>query len=485
MQTINWQENGFFEEEQDNPSSQDQLHNSNNNMGVKENQDIEIMQLSKYQDPSQDKHRQAYISVLEKFSILLSNQDLHTIAKDLLTEDVEVFIFSSSGRAPVRDVKGPDGFINLYKDNQIKERRVREIYVDVEKSTACQICNYSITYPDSNSPEEEVASEVFTISGERISKYRAFFGRPVYNAEYLEDPLEPTKKDEMLAKVKEINCALAGQPDFEKAASLLHENFEYRIWRWDDCKGLVLSKNNFVSSFATLQENLVITSVVPYELYSDPQAKFIASTYVYHLEEKLSGKKFIWLSTCAYGFDGNLHVIKVNQQGELHPEGEVDIPFETFTREKLVQLLSLFYWRIESGLDLMYSDKVLYDCTVWDFVFAGIPNQGPYKGLKHIEKVMAGRDICQNAQPDFVRVIDAFVDTNYKSHDIAFCLLYSHGPCYIDGVVLKDKTIDCIAFARMAFENGKIAKVLDFVCLVPEQIPTPFDDKTFHCTNLK
>lgn len=476
MQTISWQENGFFEEEDQ--SNKGQTHN-NNNMVVEDNRDI--LQLKKYQDPYQGKQRQAHISLLEKFATLMTNQDIHAIAKDLLSEDVEVFIFSASGRVPNKFARQPKRFIDLFTNLQIHERRVRETYVDVEKNTACQISNFRISYQDSsNSLEDEVAAEVFTINGERISKYRAFFGRPIYNAEYPEDPLEPTKKDRMLAKVKEINCALAGQPDFDKVASLLHENVEYRLWRWDDFKGSALTKSDFASSFAALQEKMAIKSVIPYELYSEPQGKFIASTYVYHLEDTRSGQKFVWFSTCTYGFDANFNVVKVSQQGELHPEGEVEIPFETFSREKLLERVGEFYWRVESSVDMMYNDRVLYDCTLWDFVFDGVPNSGPYKGLKQIEKMMSGRDICQNAQPDFVKVIDGYVDINSQSHDTAFCILFSHGPWFEDGVIIEGKTMECIAFTRMAFEQGKIAKVLDFVCMVPTEIPTPFDDKTLN-----
>ena len=63
-------------------------------------------------------------------------------------------------------------------------------------------------------------------------------------------------------------------------ASLLHENIEYKIWRWDDFKCFTLTQTDFVSDFNDIQEKMMIRSIIPYELYSGPQSKFIAATYV-------------------------------------------------------------------------------------------------------------------------------------------------------------------------------------------------------------
>ena len=193
----------------------------------------------------------------------------------------------------------------------------------------------------------------------------------------------------MLARVKELNYALAGQPNLERVASLLHEFTEYKIWSWDEQKCFTFHKSDLVHNFHSLEENFTIECIVPYEVYSEIREKqYIMSTYIYYLEDKTTcpGKKYVWLSTSVFSFDQDLNISQICQQGELYPENESSIPFESFSREMIMQKADNLQKLLKSGADMFYSGKVDFNCSIFRFGPNYSVGLGYFEGMKQVEK---------------------------------------------------------------------------------------------------
>lgn len=334
MHTIQWQicndtSDGYNEEL---PT----IKNKKETMQSEEGTQGEIVQLAEWKDPTKDEYRQAYIALFQQFNSLLPLPSPEEVTKDLLTDDCEAFFLDSSARMPVQYSNGPKEFLELYISLGIQTRCVLQTNVDVDKSTVCQLARYQMLDQEHNKVIDEAALEIYTIKESRISKYRVTFGHLKQELDDIPDPLEPTRIDKMLAKVKRINYTLAGEPNLEELAGLLHEKTQYKIWRWGDSKCFTFSKAEFVTDFRSLEEQMNIVSIIPYEMVSDPGAEFISATYENYLVEESSGsgKKFVWLSNSIYEFDKDITLTKVIQQGEPHAEGQMEIPFEVIDKKK-------------------------------------------------------------------------------------------------------------------------------------------------------
>ena len=143
----------------------------------------------------------------------------------------------------------------------------------------------------------------------------------------MKDMFEISTQDQMKAIIKQINCNLANQPDFEKVATLLDQSVECKVWHWDQQKCHVFNKDDFSTQREFLEsKNVKLECVVPFEVLVEE--KGIIGTYVYYFKEDSQEERYLWICRCAYIFNKNLDIIKMSQFGEMYCEGGVAIPFE-------------------------------------------------------------------------------------------------------------------------------------------------------------
>jgi hypothetical protein len=233
-----------------------------------------------------------------------------------------------------------------------------------------------------------------------------------------------------------------------------------------------------------MQENFVIKSIVPYEVYSE--AKVAVGTYVYHLEGitgDYANKKYVWLTTCFYKLDDNYKIIRVSQQGELHLEGEVKPQFEVYPREKLVQKAQSLFTKGPT-LELFYGDVFALNCITYTFGPEGSPTDhlGFCKGTAVVDRTKEWRKSTQTLSfKSFivkeVRFAESLVDHSDSSYDIAI-IIYRFLKVLDDPEQKGDdyKEMGTISVSVMKFEHGKIIKAYGFLTEVPDPIPSPFDD---------
>ena len=290
---MNWENTDFSEEEKESSSSQTGV--STEDMSV-EAEEKKFLQLAKFQDPIANIERQEYIALMDRFGELIVKQSLEEIKDELLTRNCLCFLFNLFEDACAVYSQGNEDYLNLYRGTEIREKRTKSTHIEIEKKTGCQISECKIVYPGSSEVTDQVIFELFRFEGLRIWKYIACFGMKTVS-HGVEDAFELSRKDLMLAKVKELNCAFAGQPNLDRIASLFHESTEYKIWSWDDQKCFTFHKCDLASDFYFLQEKFAIECIVPYEVYSESrETQYIISTYVYHLEDRMTcpGKKYMW-----------------------------------------------------------------------------------------------------------------------------------------------------------------------------------------------
>lgn len=473
---MNW-ENADVDFEEEKEASQD---NTNNQSAQSAN--LMAFQLSRYQNPSNDSQRQSYISLITEFGIRLVSQQIHKLAEELLTEDSECFLTNFLNGKPVRYSIGNKDFLNLFKGYQIIERNVRETHVDLAKNVAFQISEWTIYSEETTLSSQQAVLEIFTIKDLRILRYRASFATKT-EAHGSGDVFEPTRKDIMLAKVKEINYAVADQPDLEKITSLLHENTEYKIWSWEDQAYRTFHKHDFVEGFRSLEQNYKLKCIVPYEIYSERE--YIIGTYAYHMEDVSiePGRKCVWLSTCIYSFDKDINISMVSQQGELYAEDEVMAPFEVFTREKIEEIVRGIQGRWPS-VELFCSHKIHFDCAVSRFGPLRSPNIGSFRGFKEIEKLNINLNVT-TLKFEWSKLVDIFIDHHDPSYEVALALVCSQGKIERPNYEYQDQYINFYNVAQYSFENGQLAKLHQFFCEIPESIPSLFDDDNFEAINVR
>lgn len=476
---MNWENANLLFEETETRCAQARL-----NERMEEEQDrIENIQLKKFQDPQKNLERQAKLALLKHFGDLLKANNVNDMVNSVLTDDCEFFLFSSTGRTPAQYCLHPKDIHNLYKGMQIQERIVRETYIDLEKGTAVQLCNFRILYEGDDDPVDEIVAEVFTIKDHKISKYRAFACK-MTPAHGDSDPFENTTKDRALAVVTQVNYALSGQPNFEKVAGLLHENVKYKIWSWDSQKCYILEKHNFVENLQqNMQENFVIKRIVPYEVFTE--GKVAVGTYAYHLEGITGGyvnKKYVWLTTCYYVLNEDNKIIKASQQGDLHLEGEVEPQFKVYPREKLLQkIMGIF--KTGPTIELFYSDVFALNSIAYVFGPETAPNIGYNKGTTIVDKMKdwANRHSNENATPKPEnplerKLVESFVDCCESSYDIVILIhMISLGLTHLEEINHNAEGTTIIV-SIFKLEHGKIMKAYGFVMPIPESIPSLFTD---------
>ena len=406
---MNWENTDFSEEEKESSSSS-QNGVSTEDMSV-EVEEKKCLQLTKFQDPVTDIERQEYIALMNRFGELIVKQSLEDIKNELLTDNCLCFLFNLFEDASSTSSQGSEKFLGLYRGAEIREKQTKTTHVDVEKKAGCQISDCKIVYPGSSEVTDQVMFELFRFEGSRIWKHIACFGaKTVYHG--IEDPFELSRKDLMLAKVKELNCAFAGQPNLDRIASLFHESTEYKIWSWDDQRCFTFHKCDLVSNFHNLEENFTIECIVPYEVYSETrETQYIISTYAYHLEDKtiFPGKKYMWLSTSIFSFDRNLNITQICQQGELYPEDEAFIPFEALSTNAIKQKALDLIEFLKLGPELFYSGKADFNCMLARYGPKCSPTVGIFQGMKQVEKLQ--KSVYVNCKKvNWTKVPDIFVD---------------------------------------------------------------------------
>lgn len=451
---------------------------------IEDQEEKKTIQLQKYQDPTLNQTRQSYLVLLARFSESISNS-LIDKTESLFTDDCNFFLFDSTGRTSVRHCLQPKDLHDFYKGLQIRERIVRETFIDLEKGTVIQLCNFKIIYNGQDNPVDDVVVEIFTITSGKISKYRAFIGE-ITPEHCIEDPFEISKKEIILRKVKQINYAFAGQPDLEKIASLFNEKTKYKIWSWDSHKFFTFEKHDLVKRFRTeIEENYIIESIIPYEVFTE--GMFVYGTYVWHLEKKSNqnkNEKHIWLSTCVYAFDQDLNIIKINQQGEFGLEDELKIPFAAFSREKLIEKVHFITKDIRRGSEVFFKDLVDFSHVTYIFGPKGFPTVGCFKGIEKIESIITqwkeGRILHSPS-----RCVDVYADTNHNGYDIVVLIHCTEEVLDYPGYKYNGLELSTISVSVFSLANGKLVKTFGIFSEVSEPIISPFDDPSFESVNIK
>ena len=480
---MNWENIEFLEEEKE--SSSLQTGASTEDMSV-ETEDRKLLQLAKFQDPITNIERQKYIALMNRFSELIVKQSLEEIKDELLTESCLCFLLNLFEDANVVYSQGNEGFLSLYRSTEIREKRTRTTHIDVEKKTGCQISECKIVYNGSSEMTDQVMFELFNFEDSRICKYRAGFGLKTVS-HGVEDAFDLTRKDLMLAKVKELNCALADQSNLDRIASLLHESTEYKIWSWDGQKCFTFHKCDLVNNFHSLEENFAIERIVPYEVYSETtEIQYIISTYVYHLKDKVTfpGTKYVWLSTSVFTFDHDLNIMRICQQGELYPENEASIPFEAFSTDEIKQRALDLILFLQKGPEIFYSGKADFNCTLARYGPKESPTIGLFQGMKQVEKLQKSMRVSSK-KIDWTKVPEIFVDFNGPSYDAVFLSSIVEATLSYPEYKYCGQLIDFLGMSVYLFENGKVTKIYQFYIDVPEIIISPFDDQDIEGVTVK
>lgn len=445
-------------------------------------------QLQKLQDSQRNEKRQAYVTIMSQFGDLLCNSNKEEIINSLLTDDCEVFLFNFADIAPVQYSFGHEGFTKLFVDKIVLRREVKEAYVSLKKTTGFQICNCEILDQSKGSTISQFSFETFSFRENKISKYRASYGvMPTnYNPESI---FKPTKQEKMLAKVKELNYAWADQPDFEKIASLLPVGAEYKFYRWKDNKCFSFDKHNLVSEFRTsLEEGFVITSVVPFE--SSSEAQFIMGSSVFFLEGKndLYGQRFIWVSTSVFSFDQNQNIKKISQQGDLYPEDEMLIPFQVHSPAKLRDRLIEYAkasTKIKDEITMFSaSDRFHFSFQINSFGCPDTLFTGQIKGFSQCDELNKAIFDKDKTLEKLTRV-DIFQDIDDPCYDSIILIDSNKGMINKESSPYCGKEINFYSISKISFENGKLAKQTSFYCVIPDPIPSPFDDVSFIDVNIR
>jgi len=477
---MNWQDSDLYmEAEEERKIIQLEKQNSLK----EEREERKALQLAKFHDPAKNPERQAYLDLMDRFGQLLVENSLEEIANQLMTPDCEIFAFDSSGGEPVKYSKPNYGLTELLRSIRILERVVRESNVDIKKGMCCQICNVRVS-DGSGGVMEKVTFEIFTIKDWKISKYRSNVGKLV-EAHGTGDIFEKSRKDLILQKMKEINYALVEQ-DFGKLAGMFHENGQYKMWTWDQQKFFVFTRANMAARFRDTEENLEIKCIVPYEVFTGTKEDiaFGVGSYAYYLQNRKNPREeYVWLSTCAYSFDKDFMVVGANQQGELHEEDKIDIPFEVYCRDRLVQRVHDFYNNIGPNYDLWYNDVMDFACDIIKITADDLPFVGRYKGMDHVDKIMPLKSgAC--IQMKFIKPIEIYVDLQDSSYDVAIVVGIGEGILNFEGYKHYGKTVDMINFMKLSFENGKLVRSISLMGEIPEPIASPFLDSDFTCQNI-
>jgi len=481
---MNWQDSDLYmEAEEERKHTQLQKQNSQNSSLREERESKKALQLQKFNDPSKDPQRQAYIDLMNKFGQLLAQNFYEEITTDLMTPDCEIFIFDSSGGEPVRYSKPNQSLADLLKSLRVQERVVRESNVDVKKGTCFQICNVMVS-DGVGGLTEKVTFDMFTVKEGKISKFRSSSGCLV-EAHGPEDVFAKTRKDLILQRMKEINYALVEQ-DFRKLADMFHEDAQYKMWNWDEGKCHVFTKANLAARFRDTEENLKINGIVPYEVFtgSKQDMPFGVGTYVYYLENKKNPKEeYVWMSTCMYFFDKDFKVTKLSQQGELHPEDKISIPFEVYCRDRLVQRVHDFYNNIGPTYDLWYNDVMDFACDIMRVSTSDLPFTGRFRGMAHVDKLIPLKS-GGKIQTSFMKPIEIYVDLQDPSYEVA--LTVGVGECILnfEGYKYQGQKINVFTMMKCSFENGKLVRLIGWMTEIPYDIPSPFVDSDFTCHHI-
>ena len=435
-----------------------------------------LIQIKKNTDPIVNIERQRYIAIASQFTSSILNHKFDDIVNNMLTEDFQGFLFDSSGStASIKHCQSPEDFRNLFNGLKIIERNLRQNNVDDDAKVVFQISDCKIQYENNESFVYGLTHEVFTISDGKISKYRIIFANKPKSQNQQGDFLEATRKEKILAKIKEINYALADQPDFLKMASYFHDTIEFKIWRWDDQKYFVFNKENFASRYQELEEKMRIESIIPLKVGSVKE--LTVGLYAYHLREKTSGKKFIWISKIIFTIDNDLNIVKASQLGDIIPKEEYTTPTEVYSKQELRQTVKTIFKDTNVSLDYLYHGYVDFECNFYSLGPSLILRQD-YLSLKKID-VNAMKKMKEEVAVESIQLVDCFVDEQDPVYDVVLVMNSAQVVVHRSEYPHKDKVINFFNAAKISFEHGKIVKIIRFVADVPEPMPSPFEDKNF------
>ena len=480
-----WQDtDNFLERERDTLNSNNELSTTALNQH-EENELKAMSQLLKYSDPAKNTYRRSLMHIVDTFSNLMINNNYQEIDEKLLSKDCFIFVMDSDEKTSVSySSKLGEGFSTMYKDMRITQREVVDTFIDVEKNIVVQLCRCIVWYHSKDhdfnqgTVKERITSEIFSINDHKIYKYRNFLANFVTEDGF--NPFVKTHKERMLARVKEINYSLAGEPDLVKFAGLLDEKTEYRMQGWDGQRCFIFTKKNLEENFTQMQKKLRITRIVPFDITANRGG--ITAAYVYYLEDIGSlnkGKKYLWMSNCAYVFDEKLNIEKIIQMGELYPEDEAVIPFEIGTRGQFQERLAEIFKNQKPSLDMFYQGLVDFSSSIYRYGPSTITTIRPYKGLTGLSRLMLlGQDNLM-FKVDCIKLLDVYVDYHDESYETISLTTNFQFIMNEEGHEHNGKILNGISSTKVYIESGKCCKLVQVVGVISEPVPSPFDDKGF------
>ena len=443
---------------------------------------IKQIQLQNYTDPDKDLKRQEILYILQLFSERLSNNGTEDNIQSLLTENCRVFWFDMKEKPLISHYQQREGISDILQRRKLLYRHIRETNIDTLKNTACQLSSCRVLYEESDIPVDEISAEIFTISDHKIIKYILI--TVFYTASPgFEDPFEPSIKDKLRAKVKAMNFALTGEPDFERLASFFHESIDYKIWAWDTQKRFIFQKHNFAASIMTLEQNMKITCVIPLNIHTDEPSRVSVGIYAYFLEDRKSREKFVWITHVLYMMNQDYEITHVSQSGELHQEGQIPVLYEASTRERIIKQINDVYLNFKSSLDFWYEGSADYSCRILRLGLSSFPFMGYMKNFDSIRENLLQR-VETKKRFKWLKPVDIFVDHQDPCSDVSFQLTYSKIEVDGNNTGLNDQFVDLFTFTKICFEENKIVRAISFESYMPEPIPLPFDDDNLTFENI-
>ena len=445
-------------------------------------------QLLKYSDPAKNTYRRSLMYIVDTFSNLMNNNNYQEIDEKLLSKDCFIFVMDSDERTSVKySSKLGESFSTLYTDRRITQRDVMETFIDVEKSTVVQVCKCIMWYNNKDNHDisegtvkEKISFELFSISDHKISKYRISLANFVTKDGF--DPFAKTNKEKMLARVKEINYSLAGVPDLMKFVGLLDEKTEYRVQAWDGQKCFAFNKKDLEENFTQMQKRLKITRIVPFDITANGRG--ITAAYVYYLEdiEGLNkGKKYLWMSNCAYMFDEDLKINNIIQMGELYSEDEAIITFEVEKADVIKQNIKEFFKNQKPGPEMFYQGMVDFSSWIYRYGPTDLPNIGHCKGLTDQSSPVVSYPQGSFLKLESFTAIDAYIDHYDESYEVITSITNVQYVINKEGHEHNGKRLNGISCTKVYKENGKCSKLLQVIGVISEPAPSPFDDEDFSC----
>ena len=483
-----WQDtDNMFEEEQNRLNSNSKRSPTVLNQH-EENELKASNQLLKYSDPANDISRRSLMYTVETFGNLITNNKYTEIDEKLVSKDCFLFVMDSDEKTSVSySSKLGEGFSTMYKDMRITEREVMETSIDVEKSIVVQVCKFIVWYNSKDhqdisqgSVKEKISIELFSISDHKISKYRISLANFTIDDHF--DPFVKTNKERMLARVKKINYCLAGVPDLGRFARLLDEKTEYRVQAWDGQKCFAFNKKDLEENFTQMQKKLKITRIVPFDITANGRG--ITATYVYYLEDIGSsdkGEKYLWMSNCAYMFDEDLKINNIIQMGELYPEDEAIISFESGSRDEFAKKVADVFKNENPGLDMFYQGMLDFSTPMYRYGPSNISNLGYCKGLRDKSTIIMLDPQNSMFKMSSVNLTDVYVDYHDESYEVITLIMNFQFTMNKEGHEHNGLRLNGICFGKAYVDSGKCCKLVQVTGIMSELVPSPFDDKDFSC----